>query len=70
LRADTSRSASRVGCVPERVVAQARRLASREAGPAGYMHGAATDLKLKLLREWADHVEKLILPAKGVKDIR
>jgi hypothetical protein len=37
---------------------------------AAYMHGATTDLKIKLLREWADHVEQLAQPAKGMKVIR
>jgi integrase len=37
---------------------------------AGYSHGHATDPKRQLLEEWADHVEKVIQPDKGVKVLR
>lgn len=33
---------------------------------AGYSHGHGTDLKLKLLTDWADYVERLVQPSPGV----
>jgi integrase len=33
---------------------------------AGYSHGYPTELKLKLLTEWAEHVERLISPRGAV----
>jgi integrase len=37
---------------------------------AGYSHGFAGDLKLKLLSEWADHVEGLVQPSAKVSVLR
>lgn len=37
---------------------------------AGYSHGYPLELKRKLLNEWAEHVEQLVQPAKGVPLLR
>ena len=35
-----------------------------------YSHGFPTELKLALLAEWADHIERLVQPAEGVTQLR
>jgi integrase len=36
----------------------------------GYSHGYPLELKLKMLTEWADYVERLVAPAEGVTRLR
>jgi hypothetical protein len=35
-----------------------------------YSHGYPVELKLTMLTEWADHVERLVTPAEGVARLR
>jgi hypothetical protein len=51
-----------------------RGLVLNHAGPgtvtAGYSHGYPSELKLKLLCEWSDHIEALVSPQQGVTLLR